>query len=494
MRTSLVRLIPLAAAIVVASAPASEAQAPPPLQEQARSIVEGVSGEWGAVAWSLDRNEVLFSINPHQVLVPASTNKIFTTVWALDRLGPDFRFHTDLLATGAIEDGTLRGDLFLRGSGDPSFGYPDFTEDTMDPLRIMARRLAERGVRRVDGAVFGDGSAFDTTYMAAEWPASAAGGSADYAPRISGLAFQRNVVTIRVGPGNGETGLRLTPAVREVPVVNQTRAGGGRTFAVRHPDGDTIFVRGGVPARGTDSYRVGVSQPVLMAAAALHAALTEAGIEVRGRAREGRAPEEAKLVHRHVSIPLSAMLAKVNRDSDNFFAEQIFRATAFREAGLGSFSRGGSHLALHMIQHGGAREGEVYPADGSGLSRLNRTSAHALLSALIHAQNQPWRDEFMGSLAVAGNPGGTMRRMFRGTPGEGRILGKTGFINRVRGLVGYAPTADDERVAFVFLYNGGNASGARNAQIDLGNLLAEYRRGAPPPAVEENDDDADDDG
>src|SRR5688572_5371726 len=93
----------------------------PALQGAAESLLAGASGRWGVMAWSIDRNAPLVSINASAPLIPASNNKIFTAIWALDKLGPDYRFPTDLLIAGPIENGALRGDVILRGSGNPAF-------------------------------------------------------------------------------------------------------------------------------------------------------------------------------------------------------------------------------------------------------------------------------------------------------------------------------------------------------------------------------------
>jgi serine-type D-Ala-D-Ala carboxypeptidase/endopeptidase (penicillin-binding protein 4) len=181
----------------------ADAQPRPPLQTAAEQIVAKAGGQWGVMAWSIDRSEPLFVIGANDALVPASNNKVFTAVWALDVLGPDHRFHTDLLITGDLEqNGVLRGDVVIRGSGDPGFGYPDFMPDAMAPLREMARQLHARGVRSVEGGVIGDPFAFDTVLVGPAWPNDTGGGSARYAPRVSGLPFQRNMIWVEAVSGD----------------------------------------------------------------------------------------------------------------------------------------------------------------------------------------------------------------------------------------------------------------------------------------------------
>jgi serine-type D-Ala-D-Ala carboxypeptidase/endopeptidase (penicillin-binding protein 4) len=475
------RVAVLAAALLHGTASAQGVPRPP-LQSAAEAAIGRAPG-WGLLAWSVDRDEPLFAIAPNQVMVPASTNKVLTSIWALDVLGPDHRFATELLVAGPVEDGVLRGHVVLRGSGDPAFGYPEFDRDPLEPLRVMARQLRERGVRMVAGDVIGDATAFDTVLVGLEWPADTGGGASAYAPRVSGLAFQRNMLWVRLEPQPGGGGPPVAfkePEVDEIPVVSTASWGGRRGWAVRRAQDDTIRVRGSVSGRGPHRYGVGVRDPALLAAGALRRALLDEGITVQGRARVGAAPEGSRVVHRRHSIPLAAMVPKLNRESDNFFAEHLWKAAAHGAIGIGSYERGGPAAALHFVRHADVPYGHVYQMDGSGLSRSNQVSATALVRSLTYAHRQPWSEVFHESLAVAADRSGSMRRMYTGTAAAGNLHAKTGYIRGVRTLAGYVRTRDGELVAFAFLYNGNNTSGARGVQERLGVLLAEYsRHGAP---------------
>jgi PBP4 family serine-type D-alanyl-D-alanine carboxypeptidase len=357
----------------------------------------------------------------------------------------------------------------------------------MDPLRVMAQRLVQRGVRRVEGDVIGDPFAFDTLGVGLGWPRDTGGGSAAYAPRVTGLPFQRNLISIRAraNPAGGAALIELSPAVDVVPVVSNARTGGGRAYAVRAANSDTIRVRGSVSGRGGNIYRVGVSDPALMTTAALRTALVEAGIEVVGPARVARTPEGAKLVHRHYSIPLSAMVAEMNTESDNFFAEHVFKAAARKAVGVGSYHRGGPASALHFFQTAGVPMGELFQVDGSGLSEYNRASPNAMVQALVFAHEAPFGQVFHESLAVAGDRNGTLRRLFTGSSAAGNLHAKTGYINDVRTLSGYVTARNGELIAFCFFYNGRGTSPARGVQTELGTLLAEYGSGQRPASAEE---------
>jgi serine-type D-Ala-D-Ala carboxypeptidase/endopeptidase (penicillin-binding protein 4) len=440
-----------------------------PLQAQAAAMVPN-PGEWSILAWSLDRNEPLFAFNAEKAVIPASNNKVYSAIWALGVLGPDYRFPTDLLITGPVEGGVLRGDVVIRGSGDPAFGYPDYDKDPMDSPRKMAAALQRMGVRTVQGGVIADPSVHDQVNYGPDWPRDTGNGAARYAPTVSGLPFNRNMLWVRMTPGQGQGFIR-EPDVPEIPIISRA-SGGANAYAVRKPEEDTVRIRGGTRGR----FGVGAYEPAWLAGGALRQALREAGIQVTGPLRIAKTPQGAAVVHRHLSIPLMEMAFQLGRHSDNFFAEHLWKAAVAKATGKGTFVGGGAASALFFHDQAGVPWGQIWQADGSGLSAQNRTSANALVRALMFAHRQPWGARFHESLAIAGDRGGSMSRMFVGTPAAGNLHAKTGYINDVRTLSGFVKTASGENVVFSFLYNGRNTGGARGVQTNLGNLLATYSR------------------
>jgi serine-type D-Ala-D-Ala carboxypeptidase/endopeptidase (penicillin-binding protein 4) len=463
----------LALAVAAGAAVAESARtqtAGGPLQAGAEAILGGASG-WGVMAWSLDRDEPLFAINAERLMIPASNNKVYSAIFAMEALGPDYRFPTDVLVTGPLENGVLGGDVILRGSGDPAFGYAQYDGDPMESPRRMAAALQRIGVRVVEGGVIADPYVFDRENFGPEWPDDTGMGAARYAPTVTGLPFNRNMLWVRLTPGEGE-GFVREPDAPEIPVV--VPRGASRGYAVRMPLQDTIRVRTGGPSGVR--FGIGAYEPAYLAGAALRQAMREAGIEVRGALRIDSTPDGADLVHRHLSIPLRDMVPQLNMKSDNFFAEHLFKAAVARAAGQGTFTGGGQASALFFHQKAGIPWGHLWQADGSGLSRRNRTTALALVRALAWAHAQPWSEDFHASMAVAGDRSGTLQRMFVSGPAAGNLHAKTGYIRGVRTLSGYVKTAGGENVVFSFLYNGGGTSGARGVQIQLGELIAGWTR------------------
>ncbi len=438
-------------------------------------------GRWGAMVVSLTRGDTLFAREPDAPVVPASTMKMFTSVLAFDRLGPDWRFRTEVVRTGSVgADGTLAGDLVLRGDGDPTLSRrfwagPEFGHDYDAPMRALARRVAGAGVRRVTGAVVADASAFEARTIPEGWLSRYAG-SADAAP-FGALALNENVVVVAVHPDGrvllepATTGLRVENAVRVV------RGGGTSVRVYRAPDGHVV-------ARGTVGrsapvrrLQLVVADPAMFTAGALAAALRAEGVRVDGGVRAGRAPAGAEPVAALESPPLATVVSVMNRESINVFAENIFRRATRGPAAdqEGSVAAGNALLQGLLAERAAVPVGAVSVTDGSGLSVLDRVTARAMVHMLGYAHRAPWGPAFHASLPVAGQSE-LMRHRMLGTPAVGNVHAKTGTTNDVIALGGYATAENGELLAFSFVFNGRDRWNARATIDAMGATLASFAR------------------
>ena len=211
------------------------------------------------------------------------------------------------------------------------------------------------------------------------------------------------------------------------------------------------------------------SRPALFAAQRFERALAGAGIVVRRHARTGVAPASARLVLRMPSTPMDTLVAAVNQPSDNFGAEMLLKLLGARFAGQGT-TAGGARVVTEAISELGVT---ARVADGSGLSRANRTSAAQVVALLREVDAGIDAKAFSSSLAVAGRSGTLARRM-RGTPAAGRCRGKTGTLTGISALAGYCATPNG-RVAFAFLMNGVDVFAARRSQDRMTATLGSYR-------------------
>jgi serine-type D-Ala-D-Ala carboxypeptidase/endopeptidase (penicillin-binding protein 4) len=438
------------------------------------------SGTWGAIVVSLGRGDTLFKHNADELLLPASTMKLFTTAFAYERLGPSHVFTTEVLRDGAVTpDGVLQGNLILRGGGDPALSSRFIPGDPSAPMQTLARQIAASGIRRVTGDLVGDASAFESRLVPDGWLNRYL--EASYAARVSALSLNENLVYVYIGPGNKAGVVSLQPATSAFKIENGTRVVSGSRDAkvtVRRGQNGTIVVRGWIGSKSpTRGYQLVVDDPPRFAAGALRQALADAGVAVHGEVRTGSAPNGAQRVAALASPPLSELATVMNGESNNHFAELIFRNAA--RAGdpfhIGSAVSGNLQLRKFMAERVGAPEGSVFAADGSGLSTLDRATARSLAQLLGYAHRAAWSREFHGTLPVAGRSE-TLRLRMRSTPAMGNLHAKTGTTNEVVSLSGFVTAPNGEPLAFAFLYNGRDRWRARETIDAMGATLAAWER------------------
>ncbi|HEX6316867.1 MAG TPA: D-alanyl-D-alanine carboxypeptidase/D-alanyl-D-alanine-endopeptidase [Gemmatimonadaceae bacterium] len=439
------------------------------------------NGTWGAMVVSLTTGDTLFARNAGVLLNPASTLKLYTTALAFEQLGPAHRFTTDVFRTGVLSHGTLTGDLIIRGGGDPALSRRFFDGDGNGPMRALARQVFDAGVRRITGDVIGDDRAFEQKAVPDGWLQRYL--HASYAARVSALSLNENLIHIVVTPGRaGQAGsVRLEPATTAFTIANTstTRAGsrGGQLTITGGEDG-VIRVRGWIGARSEARvYGLVVPEPALFTTGAFLRALRDAGVVVEGAARVGGTPPGALKVTSLPSPPLAELAGVMNRESINHYAELIFRnaARVASPAGVGSASMGNALLRDFLELRVGATPQDVFAADGSGLSTLDRVTARSLVKLLSYAHRAPWSREFHESLPVAGRQE-TLRLRMRGTPAQGNLHAKTGTTNEVVALSGYVAARTGEMLAFAFLYNGKDRWNARATIDAMGVTLADFGR------------------
>lgn len=474
VRTVAKKRAPAPSAIAYTS-PRSSAQ----LAVDLGSILDRASrgGTWGVVVVSLDRNDTLFTHNADLQMLPASTMKLFTSAVALERFGPEYRFNTEVLREGALGgDGMLRGNLVLRGAGDPSFSRR-YTDDASGdtPMAAIARLVAQAGVRRVTGDIVGDASAFDDRQVPEGWRSRYLG--AHYAARVSALSYNENLLTARVKASGKKAVVSFEPALSGIAVVNSVKvvAGRGGRIGIRQTEAG-IEVRGTVGASSAErTMQVVTEHPALMTTAAFRAALEAQGITVDGGVRLARVASGAPRVAVLPSATLGELVTTMNGESNNHFAEMLFRNAARSVGVVGSAENANTLLRRFLWEKAQVPPTDVYAADGSGLSTADRVTPRAMVQLLGYVARAPWHDVLEQSLPVAGRTE-TLRRRMKYTPAMGNLHAKTGTTNDVASLGGYVTSRDGNVLAFSFIYNGRDRWRAKEAMDAMGATLASYQR------------------
>ena len=396
---------------------------------------------------TLDGGKTLYARGANQRLHPASNTKLVTTAAALTQLGPNFRFTTDLVATG-LKEGVAET-LYLVGGGDPRF--------VSESLWKLVEDAHLWGLRSVSGDLVVDESIFTPRHNAPGYDRSK--DDAAYRAPSSGMTFNFNSVSLSIRPG-AKAG--VPPVVKVVPDTgyvilenNATTVSRGRErLQVRadpHKDRTRIRIRGRIPLkhRGLKTRRR-IDNPPLYAGLAARHQLEKSGITVGGRVRVGRAPAQHTRIARHTSPALASLVADVNKLSNNVMAEQVLRTLGAVTHGVGSWEKGRAVVQRFLKSEVGL-EGFAY-ANGSGLFGDTAFSARDLVSLLrFMAQRRPALPEYAASLAIGGHDGTLRRRLRRLEPG--RLRGKTGTLNGVVCLSGYTYLADHTPVVFSMLMN-----------------------------------------
>ena len=421
-----------------------------------------ISSELGVHIRSISADETLFSHRAEEKRVPASNVKLMTTAAALAYLGPDYTFSTDVYTTGTIKKGILKGDLYLKGYGDPIF--------VQEQARELAYSLYLKGIRQVLGDLIADDSFFDGQRYGKDWKV---GGSAKaYLAPYSALSVNFSIVNVQVDPGSGVGALarvQLIPPSDTIGLKNSLKTVSRRKRPMvrvsRRAEGgkDWIHVSGQTPAgKRSRNYTISVSDPTRFAVGTFSALLKKEGIRFSGRILKGKTPQDAKLIVRKNSDALGEIIRGLNKHSNNLTAEQILKTVGAEIFGLPGTTEKGLLAVKKYLLHLGVPQDAFDLADGSGLSRKNRITPRAIVTLLVSIYHD-FRilPEYLASLAVVGVDG-TIRKRLRRSRASRRIRAKTGLLAGIHALSGYAAADNGETLAFSIL---SNANGCRPKRL-----------------------------
>jgi D-alanyl-D-alanine carboxypeptidase/D-alanyl-D-alanine-endopeptidase (penicillin-binding protein 4) len=429
-------------------------------------------GEWGLLVTDAATGDVLYQCNADRYFLPASNMKLFTTALALQKLGPDYRFRTTLEADQQpSSDGKLQGSFFLVGRGDPNLSNRKFPFDLKEefdgtPEKVisdLADAIAAKNIKEISGDIVGDDSYFPRERYAEGWEIDDM--VWEYGAAISAIVVDDNTVTVTLTPGLavGEPVTAETlPATPDFAVNNQvaTSAAGVKADLTlkREPGSNLVEITGTLPA-GSNSKELilAIQEPALHAAAMLKRLLEARGIKVDGAARSlhlppGPSPAESRVVlAEHLSIPISDSVRLVNKISQNLHAEMLLRTSA-RQDGPWEKPEDLYKFPQAFYATAGIPPDDIVQTDGSGLSRHDLITPRAAVALLTYAQKQSWFPTYFASLPIAGVDG-TLQERLKDTIAAGRIHAKTGSVEHVRTLSGYADLPSGRRLIFSFLSN-----------------------------------------
>lgn len=454
------------------AAPKKRKLKPPPpannatLEERITRILAAPAAQnafWGIEVRDLKDDKVLYSQNADHFFVPASNTKLFTTALALARLGPDYRFHTRVV----LDD----RDLVLVGVGDPNLSGRTlpYEPDLPDPAPLaainqMADEIAAKGIRRIPGNIVGDDTVFLYEPYPPGWGLADTYGE-DGAP-VSALSVDDNVARLQVAPALADGALAditwLLPF--ELFHIDNALLTDSATHASiqyqRLPGSHEIRVWGTVPpGRDPEPLDVAVDDPAQFAALALKNALAQRGVVCDGMAiARHRLPGAPPLdpitgnpITERISQPLLEAARIVDKVSQNLHAEMLLRDVALRLTGEGT-REGGLDALSEFLANAGITADEYHFSDGSGLSRHDMVTPHAIASLLEYMAASPLREQWLGLLPVGGVDG-SLRHRFHALRLRGDIRAKTGSLTHVSALSGYGVRQDGTMLVFSIVVN-----------------------------------------
>lgn len=439
----------------------------------------------GVYVVTLPDGDVLFSRNSDRLFTVASNMKLLTTAAALQNLGSEYRFTTTVYRRGDIlEEGTLTGDVIIRGGGDPNISGRFHGGRSTAILEDWAAAINEAGIKKITGDIVADDTFFDREYVHPGWPKNQL--SRWYCAPVSGLSFNDNCVEIRLlADGNGGVKVVKEPATGYVTVHNSLRLTkkkkGANPIVHKKPGTNEIFVKGKVRSKNLPAtHFLTIDNPPLFLASVFKEVLERQGIKVNGRARliagaggdEDSAHELYELASTSSTLGRSVKVANTN--SQNFYAEQILKTLGVEVKGEGSFAAGREVLSGFLLELG-------YPPDrynvidGSGLSRKNRLSPRIIVDILSYMYGHREGFTFYSSLSVSGTTG-TLKRRLAGPSYKGRVMAKTGYVSKASALSGYVETSSGKTLAFSILINKFKApnSKIKKIQDSICRALVDY--------------------
>ncbi len=437
------------------------------------SLVKGASV---AVAFYAPADSsLIYGYRNDKGLIPASLQKLYTGIGALSTYGPAHSFQTVIGTDGEIRDGVLRGDLVVRGGGDPTWMEDFYPNGPHQVFELWADSLKALGIRKVSGDLIGDISLYPTYPYNPNWEAHNL--PYGFSPGVGALSFNANLVRFDL-KGSSQAGTKAKASSHHgynyFKINNQittvAQKGSAGIWLQVSKDNSSVTLKGKLGVNTPEYLTAAVRNPPLFTLQVLRQTLGRKGISISGKTRlvdDPEATDSLRTLLGFASVPLDQILGVMLKTSSNMIAETLL-------CNIGAGIDSGAVYVEELLAARGI-PGEVFHVvDGSGLARQNRFSASHLGLTLSHAYHQDWFNSFLNALAFPGEDG-TLRKRFTELKGKGRLFGKTGTLRDVSNLAGYLRAADGELYAFVIICNNlGGIANAKKWQASVCNTLLRY--------------------
>jgi len=432
----------------------------------------------------LTTNQSLAAYQADKSLSPASSVKLFITAIALDKLGKDFKYKTELRHDGTAEKGKLNGNLYIVGSGDPTLGSDQLPSGLHlnQLLEKFCISLQEKEMTSINGNIIADASCFDSAVIPPTWPWIDLGNY--YACGTHGLNVHENFYYLTIDQ-TPKISARpdccgTDPNIPELNFNNELLTAapnsGDNAYIYGAPYTFTRFIRGTIPAgNGTFIIKGSIPDPPLLMAQLLKKSLGQYYLSATGNAQTTFLKSQKTYpIMTHESPSLLEIVRRTNLKSVNLYAEALLKTLGKEFKYEGSFKKGLEYVAEYLKQKGCNTDG-LFLMDGSGLSPNNGVSASHFTQLLkIIFDNKSLYDNFKSTLPISGQTG-TMKHLLKNSPATGKLYVKSGSMERVRSYTGFASTQSGKTVGFSIIVNNYQGS-ARPLVKEIEKLMLEIYR------------------
>jgi D-alanyl-D-alanine carboxypeptidase/D-alanyl-D-alanine-endopeptidase (penicillin-binding protein 4) len=431
----------------------------------------------GLLVTDVNSGKEILEYNSNKTLVPASAQKLLIAGAALEIFGSEHVFETKMFYTGKIDwQGTLQGDIIIRGGGDPALGSHRFKDHYPNLPDYFAQAIRDSGIKKIEGKIIGDASFFGDLEIPDTWIWEDIGNY--YGAPANGLSVYENMYKLSFSSGKPGSLSKISTVDPEIPnlaFINQVRA------SKENRDNAWIFgsylseireVKGTIPSnRKNFTIKGAIPDPAFLLASQLTENLQKSGIPISEdpiSSYQSVPLISAQNILTIQSPPLSEIVYYLNMNSINLYAETLLLHLAKEKSGEASVELGCKALKVFWDKNGMDTQG-LFLEDGSGLSRANSVTAGQLSFLLHHMKTESESsDVFIQSLPVAGKSG-SLNSFGKGTSIEGKFAAKSGYMSRVMSYAGYLSKENGTELSVVVLVNNYTCSNSemRKLLVDL---------------------------
>lgn len=408
------------------------------------------------------------SLNDHLLFSPASTQKIVTTSTALLVLGPNHTFKTIIQYDGTFDasTGVLNGNIYIKGGADPTLGSEKFKSTRLDTLlNIMLTKIQTLGLKKINGSIIGDDQVFESLMAPGTWNWGDIGNY--YGAGPCGLSVCDNMMYVHMQSSGTDLPtqiLKTTPYYPNMQWVNDVKGGskgsGDDAYIYGSEYSTYRYLKGSISTNQSDfKIKASLPDPPYFAAYLLDSILRKNNIQIKNSptttrilAAENKLSKNTKTeIFKIISPPLKLIIQEINVNSNNLYAEHLHKYLSYHanEKGENSFS---NDYIKKFWTDKSIPTNEIFPVDGSGLSRNNAITPNALTQLLLYMKTNEYYSHFYESLPIAG-VSGTIAGIGKGSLIENNLRAKSGSMNRIRCYTGYVKSQSGKNFIFSMMFN-----------------------------------------